>query len=94
MENGPKGRIKLSDFLKSKRNTAGISQGAVAKKLGYSSPQFVSNWERGLAEPPLKTLRKLAEIYNVSADEMFNVVLTSTIQKTTEELKRKFYGRK
>ena len=38
----------LGDYLQSKRMKVGLSQGDVATKLGYSSPQFISNFERGL----------------------------------------------
>lgn len=80
----------LSNFLKEKRLAAGLSQSAVAKKLGYKSPQFVSNWERGLSDPPIQTLRKISVLYNVSLEEVYRVTLESTIRKMTSEMKRKF----
>jgi transcriptional regulator with XRE-family HTH domain len=46
-------------LLKAARENAGLRQSDVAKKLGYSSPQFISNWERGLSLPPLDRLPKL-----------------------------------
>lgn len=52
----------LSVFLKEKRTCAGLSQWDVAKKLGYSSPQFVSNWERGLSDPPIMTLAEKIQL--------------------------------
>lgn len=83
--------MDLAKFLKDKRNEAGLSQGAVAKKLGYTSPQFVSNWERGLSRPPVATLRKISQIYNISPNEMFDVILQTTIVEVTEDLTQKFY---
>lgn len=83
--------MDLSKYLKEKRLQAGLSQGAVAKKLGYSSPQFVSNWERGLSRPPINTLKKIAQAYNIPTNEMFEVVLQSTIGQLTTELTEKFY---
>lgn len=85
--------MMFAEFLKQKRLNAGLSQGAVAKKLGYTSPQFVSNWERGLSEPPIATLQVLASIYDIPVDEMFDIVLKTTIQNVTEELTKKFHGR-
>lgn len=70
---------------------AGVSQGAVAKKLGYTSPQFISNWERGLSRPPISTLRKIAQIYGIHMDEMFEIVLQTSILELTTELTDKFY---
>jgi len=84
----------LGSYLKKKRSTAGFSQRDVANKLGYTSSQFVSNWERGLAAPPIPTLKKLGSMYRISEKELYEVVLKSTIQSVTEQLQKKFYGRK
>lgn len=86
--------IHLGKFLKERREKAGLSQKDVADKLGYSTPQFVSNWERGVSTPPLKTLKKIGDMYSVSADELFNVTLNYQVQQMTIDLKRKFYGKK
>jgi transcriptional regulator with XRE-family HTH domain len=83
--------LDLAKFLKDKRKQAGLSQGSVAKKLGYTSPQFISNWERGLSRPPVATLRKIAQLYSISSDEMFEVILKATIGEVTAELTEKFY---
>lgn len=82
----------LSEFLKEKRTQASLSQKDVADKLGYSSAQFISNWERGLSSPPMHTLKKLAEMYNVNIDEMFDVILESTLEQVRVDLQKKFYS--
>ena len=82
----------LSDFLKEKRTQVGLSQKDVADRLGYSSAQFISNWERGLSSPPMHTLKKLAEMYNVNVDEMFDVILESTLEQVRVDLQKKFYN--
>ena len=64
----------------------------IAEKLGYSTSQFISNWERGISQPPLNTLRKIAELYKINADEMFNVLLDATIAQVEVDLRRKFYS--
>ncbi len=58
-------RDQLSSFLKEKRLESGLSQLRVAEELGYASPQFVSNWERGLCAPAPKTFKKLARIFKI-----------------------------
>lgn len=83
---------KLAQFLKEKRTQSGLSQKDVATKLGYSTSQFISNWERGISQPPISTLRTLANMYNVSADQMFNVLLEETMVQVQSDLKKKFYG--
>lgn len=86
--------IHLGQFLKEKRENVGLSQKDVADKLGYSTPQFVSNWERGISTPPLKTLKKIGDLYKVSSDDLFTVTLNYQIQQMTVDLKKKFYGKR
>jgi transcriptional regulator with XRE-family HTH domain len=85
-----KKRGQLASFLKEKRVTAGLTQSQVAEKLGYSSPQFISNWERGLASPPVFILRDLTKMYKVSADEMFKLLMS----EMERDLHRQFYSPK
>lgn len=80
----------LAEFLKEKRLQARLSQGDVSKKLGYTSPQFVSNWERGLSSPPVTTLKKLAGIYGVDAEKMKSTYLDSQIELLKQEIENKF----
>ena len=82
---------KLALFLKEKRTAAGLSQEEVATKLGYSTSQFISNWERGISQPPINTLKFLAKLYNVNPEEMFQVLLQNTIAIVEQDLKNKFY---
>lgn len=82
----------LSLFLKEKRVAVSLSQKDVALKLGYSTSQFISNWERGISQPPLQTLRKIAELYHVSADDVFQVLMKTTIAQVEKDLKQKFYS--
>ena len=83
---------RLAKFLKEKRTVAGLSQKDVATKLGYSTSQFISNWERGISQPPIHTLRTLAKMYGVAADQMFQVLVSATIDQVQEDLKQKFYN--
>lgn len=54
----------MKSVLKNLREKAGLSQGDVAGILGYSTPQFVSNWERGVSLPPFKAVKPLAKMYH------------------------------
>ncbi len=82
---------KLAQFLKEKRTLSGLSQKDVATRLGYSTSQFISNWERGVSQPPINTLRTLANMYKISAEQMFSVLLEETMIQVQADLKRKFY---
>lgn len=83
--------IALAEYLKNKRSSSGLTQGAVATKLGYSSAQFVSNWERGLSLPPIQTLKKLCVLYKVNQDEMYNHLVDYSVTELKADLHKKFY---
>ncbi len=68
----------LNDYLRQKRVDSGLSQLDVARELGYSSPQFVSNWERGLVSPPLETIAVLIDLYKIPANEVISKILEET----------------
>jgi transcriptional regulator with XRE-family HTH domain len=44
------------------RHRAQLTQKDVGKQLGYSTAQFISNWERGISFPPDAKLPKLAKV--------------------------------
>lgn len=76
----------LNDFLREKRLQSQLSQLDVARVLGYSSPQFVSNWERGLVSPPLETIAVLIDLYKVPANEVIDRILDETRHHLEEAL--------
>lgn len=59
--------MKLSEKIYYCRKKAGKSQEALAEELGVSR-QAVSKWETGEAEPEIKKLRLLAEVFGVTTD--------------------------
>lgn len=83
----------LALYLKRKRIGAGLSQRQVARKLGYTTAQFVSNWERGISEPPISALKTLAVLYELDADELFEVTLNHIVSKVTIKMRQQFFGK-
>ena len=79
-------RLKFQRHLTDLRNKRGLTQTQLAKLMGYSSGQFISNWERGLALPPLPALFPLAKIFGVSADSLFHLVLAATLENVHEQM--------
>lgn len=73
-------RKKLGKFLRTERVKAGLTQGEIAGKLGYSSPQFISNIERGLSVIPLKTLAVLVSEYRINHETMIRTLMDSQRQ--------------
>lgn len=65
----------VGEYLQKARQKCGLSQREVADTLGYSSAQFISNFERGIAVPPLKKLRVLVKMYKLSVPELMDKIL-------------------
>ena len=76
----------LNEYLRQKRLDNGLSQLDVARALGYASPQFVSNWERGLVSPPLETISVLIGLYKISATEAIERIVDETRDFLEENL--------
>lgn len=75
MQLGQGYRNDLGDYLRQLRIDSGFSQLEVATKLGYSSPQYISNIERGLCATSLKQLSTFQRLYKVSKVEFTEEVL-------------------
>ncbi len=76
----------LNRYLRDRRKQLGMSQADIAKELGYSSPQFVSNWERGLVSPPLTSLARLMQILKVPRQTMIDLILEDTRKELDDHL--------
>lgn len=61
--------LLVSEFLKLCRIRAGLSQQAVADKLGCSK-QYVSNWERGTCLPAAVRIPSINRIYGLEKNEL------------------------
>ena len=77
---------KLSQY----RKVLGLSQQQLGDRLNVS-PQAVSKWENDQAEPDLKTLKALAELYRTTTDELLDtthdnmLVSVSVAQENPDE---------
>lgn len=79
-------KIEFALFLKKLRLKSGLSQGDVAKQLHYKSPQFISNWERGLSTPTVNSFQDLANLYDVKVEIVFNAYMKSLKQELWEKV--------
>lgn len=61
-------------FLKESREDAGLTQQEVATRLSYSTPQYISNWERGVSLPPLDQLPRLSRMFSVPPGRIIEVL--------------------
>lgn len=65
----------FKDNLRYLRYVNNMSQDELAAKLNYNSFTTVQKWEDGSALPRVKTLNKIAEIFNVEVDHLLNIDL-------------------
>ena len=70
----------LGMMISSFRKEKGMTQIELAEKMGVTD-KAVSKWERDLACPDVSTLPKLAEIFDVSEDELMQCKAESQNEK-------------
>lgn len=61
----------MKENLKKLRILAGLSQNALAQKLGYISGSAIAMWESGTRKPPSDLIPKIAEVLNCSIEDLF-----------------------
>jgi transcriptional regulator with XRE-family HTH domain len=69
---------RLGSLIRDRRISKGMTQAELSAEFGYSSPQFISNWERGDCGPPLNILPKLAKILAITQKEIVQIILDET----------------
>ena len=67
--------VALGEYLQVMRIKADLTQREVSLELGYSSAQFISNFERGISSPPLKKLKELIRMYRMPVEKVMSLVL-------------------
>lgn len=58
-------RDGVGTYLRKIREARGMTQWNLALALGFSTAQFVSNWERGVAYPAPDSLEMIAETLGI-----------------------------
>ncbi len=66
---GEKLKNLIGKNITAHRKRCGLTQAGLAEKLNYSD-KAVSKWERGESVPDVMTLMQLAELFEISVDEM------------------------
>ncbi len=82
--------MKLKDIIKTKRVEKKYSQVKLAKLLGYSSGQFVSNWERGESYPPMDRLAKIALIFDIEKERLITLFLEEYSESKRKEYQKAY----
>lgn len=81
---------QLAEFLKQARLKQNLSQSEVATELGYSTCQFVSNWERGQSSPPVTSLKTIAKIYKIDGLRLLEAYLDGVFKWHKEKITKKW----
>ncbi len=79
---------RIAKFLRQNRLNVGLSQGDVARGLGYSTSQFVSMWERGCALPSVQTVSRLVDILNLNVQQVTRLYLLDSRESLEEAFKK------
>lgn len=79
---------ELCERIAELRNSLGITQAELGKKLGVTR-SAVNSWEMGLSIPQLKHVIEMAEIFNTTVDSLINsskhVVVDITVLTPKEQ---------
>lgn len=62
-------KMRLAENIKYNRLRLGLTQSALAEKL-CGKASLISNYENGYSTPDIITLCKLAEIFDITLDEL------------------------
>lgn len=73
-------------MLKFYREKANLTQAELAKILNYSSPQFVSNIERGISELPIKKYKIASKTLRIPT----SVLISHKLKLTEKKLRKAF----
>ena len=63
----------MGDVIASIRKEKGMTQKELADQLNITD-KAVSKWERSLSSPDIRTIKKLAEVFDVSIEELMGEV--------------------
>ena len=74
---------ELSENIAILRKQNNMSQSDLANIL-YVTPQAISRWERGETEPDVDTIKKLAEVFKVSVEE----IIYGPVSKLSRHLRK------
>ena len=62
--------MDFKEKIKTYRKDRGLSQQDIAEHFGYKSFTTIQKWEDGSSIPPAKTLKRLAEFFGVSVENL------------------------
>lgn len=82
--------LTIGELIRKHRKAKGYTQLELGQKLGYTSPQFVSLFERGFSKVPVEVLGQLVVILGLPEQQ----ILTLLIDEHSESLKKEVFAGK
>ena len=79
--------MELGKKIKQLRFKASLTQEQLAESVGVSA-QAVSKWENSVAMPDIALLPKLAEIFGVSIDDLFDLTVEQRLNRIENRMDR------
>ncbi|MEN9582528.1 MAG: hypothetical protein RL641_482 [Candidatus Parcubacteria bacterium] len=64
-------KYPITNSLLTHRKRVGLTQMVVANKLGFTTAERISAWEKGKSMPSVVNLFKLAALFNTYPHELF-----------------------
>lgn len=91
-------KVQIGTNISNLRKRQGMTQAGLAEKLNYSD-KAVSKWERGESAPDILTLVSLAEVFEVTVDDLLkdpNALpeQTGSVQQVMDQVVQKTLKRK
>jgi transcriptional regulator with XRE-family HTH domain len=79
-------RIKIGAKIRAHRVAIGLTQLQLSKQLGYDSMMFVSLFERGHSQVPVKKLNKICSILKINKLSIANQIAKDFKQNLIKEM--------
>lgn len=77
--------MNIGEVIKGRRQKENLTQAELAARLNIT-PQAVSGWEMGISYPDIAMLPGIAEVLQVSADELLGIRLPASARESREDM--------
>lgn len=78
--------VEFGSYLHEMRTKANLTQRQVSIALGYSSAQFISNFERGITLPPLCKIKILMRLYRMPKRQVVQMIIEAKTKVIDDSL--------
>lgn len=80
--------MTIGSFIRDNRIKQGLTQKDISDYLGLSTYQHISNIERDLVTPSLKTIDKLSKILKIDSENLENMIINEKVMMIKRRSKR------